>query len=1145
MKRWAHLLYRLGWQSKGWTWHQPQLAVTHHLRQALKALSDSDSSGETQGVNAQYPPELHPLHAHSHKVLERILTTLLMQVTGDVHLQAATPTTLRLAGMEVQLDPEDLLSGSSLRKIRGQLKKMGLDLSGQTALATQGAEHAMRLRLWAMMWLKHLETLALEGTDHLRVKVRKDDVVPVLALWDTLELIEAARSLYGVGRRFTVEVQASGLSVTSQKALQAYLTLPDGQARTPLAQMDFVDGLVGDADVVLFESDDLDDFEEATPLITLWEEMLTLTQELKPFVHEDLSTLETSREVLDFMFQRFFDHPTLKDEQVVSVQRLLNKESHLVLLPTGYGKSAIFQLAALLQPRTALVVSPLLALIRDQVDHLKRDGIIAVEAFTSQSWQHKDTIDDLFVQGNYRLVYCTPERLENKKFKKMLADVMRGGGISLIAVDEAHSASEWGHDFRPSYRNIKNIREFIEKQGDLALPLVALTATASPLVRLDILSMLGLPAKEELSVVQTRSSDRSELSFSVHLVTDASSPQARLLEFKKLWKDTLPDALSGLKLTEQNTLGEYQHGTVVFAPYASRSKSTQFWGNASCIAEYLEMEVLPEGMVGRYASTPPRLCPRCGSSMNHQDYGQRRCQNPKCMYVGANREFKTAEQDWEQQSMESQDRFLRNQLPVLVSTKGFGMGIDKSNIRLVAHIGMSGSLEAYYQEAGRAGRDHGHAHIALVAVPPAQPCAEMIERGDFARLEAQQGLPLPCLKRNPKNPSFMELQCPYGLKTLCDFGQQAMFIEENFSGLRQEQVKLQQVYQGLKDDGQVTASKTEYKDDALTARAVSRLQQLQVIQSYEKAGSTFKAKVAAFELEALLDAFERTVTIYDTLGNTFLARTHLQHLRRIPWKNLDEYVQAAGQALLELLYLTVRRMRVQSLVNLHRFTQLGPGECRRVFLRRTFEIATLDDYNCGFCDNCVGGVNFERCEAFTPRDLTAAEKLQAELDEVLAQYDPLRLGQYHQQMKTHNLGRSMVDFTEYQLEQRPNDLSILFINAAAYLISDVPDRALIAASRALQVMQLQDKTPRDWLDFVAAFGEDQGVFHQLFASESFPAAWRSETLHLLEDPELCTQLDQAWTLMQSVQTLSGIHQSCFPPRRALSTLRGWLDLVGR
>lgn len=314
--------------------------------------------------------------------------------------------------------------------------------------------------------------------------------------------------------------------------------------------------------------------------------------------------------------KHFWGFDTFRDRQEEIIDSIINGKDTLALLPTGGGKSMCYQLPALLLEGTAIVISPLLALIRDQVTQLKFAGIEAEFISSEQEDAETEKIYTRCKEGLTKILYVSPERLENPFFLQNLQEMK----ISFIAVDEAHCISEWGSDFRPSYQNIKKFRE----QNIPHAPCLALTATATPKVLAEISGKLGL---KNPNIFQ-KSFRRKNIKINVLETSD-----------KLQW---LLDFLRNIKSA----------GII----YAQTRRETEQ------ITDFLRR-----------------------NSINNVDF----------FHAGLDARTK----------IEKQNLWLKSNDSVLVATNAFGMGIDKDDVRFVIHFSVPPSVENYYQEIGRAGRD--------------------------------------------------------------------------------------------------------------------------------------------------------------------------------------------------------------------------------------------------------------------------------------------------------------------------------------------------------------------------------------------------------------------------------------------------------
>ena len=330
---------------------------------------------------------------------------------------------------------------------------------------------------------------------------------------------------------------------------------------------------------------------------------------------------------------RYFGYDSFRPGQSGIVSAILTGRDVLGVMPTGAGKSICYQIPAAILPGVAIVISPLISLMRDQVDALNDVGLPAAFINTTQTPDEQDLVFAQALSGQIKLLYAAPERLETERFRNFAVRVP----ISLVAVDEAHCVSQWGHDFRSSYLGIG---EFIA--GLPTRPTVAaFTATATERVRRDIVSILGLHTPS----ITVTGFDRPNLYFDV-----ISMPRKGKASWVASYIASHPD----------------ESGIV----YCATRKETEALAESlnSAVAELRAAGGADVSDIGTIA-----VAYHGGMSADAREKAQR--------------------------------DFVTDRVPVVVATNAFGMGIDKSNVRFVIHHNMPESIEAYYQEAGRAGRD--------------------------------------------------------------------------------------------------------------------------------------------------------------------------------------------------------------------------------------------------------------------------------------------------------------------------------------------------------------------------------------------------------------------------------------------------------
>jgi ATP-dependent DNA helicase RecQ len=351
---------------------------------------------------------------------------------------------------------------------------------------------------------------------------------------------------------------------------------------------------------------------------------------------------------IDGALQRVFGHCELRPGQAEILEAVMGGRDCIGVLPTGGGKSLCYQLPAVMRDGLTLVISPLIALMKDQVDALSARGVAAACINSALGWPEMRQRLDRLRAGGYRLVYVAPERFRDERFQRALARCR----VGLVAVDEAHCISAWGHDFRPDYLQIQPM---LVRLGHPQV--LALTATATPQVRADLLDQLGLgqaPRRPPALVVAGFA--RPNLTLAVRRVADHATKLRRL----------------------RAILADHPTGIVYCAT---------------------------RGMVEKVARRLQRAGVACAAYHGGLDDGARSA---------------------------TQERFGCGRLDVVVATNAFGMGIDRADLRCVVHWDVPGSLEAYYQEAGRAGRDGAPARCELLFNYADVHTQEYFLRGDSA-----------------------------------------------------------------------------------------------------------------------------------------------------------------------------------------------------------------------------------------------------------------------------------------------------------------------------------------------------------------------------------------------------------------------------
>lgn len=321
------------------------------------------------------------------------------------------------------------------------------------------------------------------------------------------------------------------------------------------------------------------------------------------------------------ILQSVFGYESFRGQQASIVDQIINGGDALVLMPTGGGKSLCYQIPALSRPGTAVVVSPLIALMQDQVAALKQNGVSAAYLNSSLSGAEANAIESQLINGALDLIYVAPERLMTPR----MLDLLERLHISLFAIDEAHCVSQWGHDFRPEYIQLSILHERFP-----TIPRIALTATADEPTRREIIQRLAL----ENALVFNSGFDRPNIRY--RIAESQGNAREALLRF--------------IKNEHEDQAG------IVYCLSRKKVEDTAQW--------------------------------LCDKGLNALPY-----------HAGLSQEIR----------QRNQERFLREDGIIIVATIAFGMGIDKPDVRFVAHLSLPKSIEAYYQETGRAGRDGLHA----------------------------------------------------------------------------------------------------------------------------------------------------------------------------------------------------------------------------------------------------------------------------------------------------------------------------------------------------------------------------------------------------------------------------------------------------
>lgn len=566
------------------------------------------------------------------------------------------------------------------------------------------------------------------------------------------------------------------------------------------------------------------------------------------------------KQQLHDILKRYWGYDSFRPNQEDIMAATLAGEDVLAVLPTGGGKSLCFQIPAIVQEGTCLVISPLIALMRDQVEQLRKRGISAAGLFSGLHPNESEIILDNFVNNVYKLLYISPERLQSQNFQAYL----RNAKISFLAVDEAHCISQWGYDFRPSYLKINTIRDLFPQ-----LPIIALTASATPTVQKDIQEKLEMRNKN----IFQASFLRPNLSFSVF---ETENKAQKVLDILR--------AVKG--------------GSIL---YVNSRKNASNW--ASWLVQ--------NGFVADFYH----------AGLSSKDRSRK------------------------------QTNWIEGKTPILVATNAFGMGIDKGDVRTVVHMDTPNQPEAYYQEAGRAGRDGVKAYaVALFTKQEIKDSRSRIEKhfpmASSIRLVYEQlGIFLRLALGSGEMVSF-----DFDMNGFCkSFGLQS---GSTYQALK----KLEVANYLLFNEGFDQQSRFHFSVSTATlyevqvrnrqieeiSKALLRLYGGELFSDYVEIQETDLADVLKISVVAVQERLKKMVEL--ELGRYQPQRTGPQVTfltPRLESKNLE-----IDQELLVRL----KNNEIARLDTMERYLFLEK-ECRSSFLASYFgEIAPVD---CGICDNCL------------------------------------------------------------------------------------------------------------------------------------------------------------------------------------------------
>lgn len=555
---------------------------------------------------------------------------------------------------------------------------------------------------------------------------------------------------------------------------------------------------------------------------------------------------------LRFVLNYIFRFDNFRPNQIDGIKQTLMGEDSIVLLPTGSGKSIVYQLLSFILPGMVVVIDPITSLIEDQVDNLHRHGIDRAMGITANT-KNKSYLQKALEAGQYNLVFMSPERLQIDSFRDSLKKFCTWSAVPVCAIDEAHCVSEWGHDFRTSYLNLANTCRKMLKTKDGNPSILALTGTASEAVLRDMERDLGISDKY---VIRPDSFDRKEIEFVV--IPALSSSKSTALQ--RIIEQELPAKFDMDFEDFYEPNGDLTMSGIIFCPHVN--------GKYGVIQVLNDMNSLGID-TKEYSGTKPKNAP-----MDDEQWGEHKSEIAK--------------------------QYKDNTFPLLAATKSFGMGIDKPNIRYTIHYGLPQSIESYYQEAGRAGRDRQQAYSYVIV------------SNDFP--EHNKRLLNPASSLDDLTKSMKE----HGWNG-DDVDRMLFFHTNSFGGIDGE---LEEAKQVLDDIGDL-----EYAKDVTIAcfesnrekieKVIYRLSILGLVRDYtiDYSANEFHVILNAFNRDNIVKSYGKYVRGYQ--DNDSYVREAEEMIEEIDEEDPQDFVLAAMDVLLrEFVYKIIENSRRQAFSNL-------------------------------------------------------------------------------------------------------------------------------------------------------------------------------------------------------------------------------------
>ena len=563
---------------------------------------------------------------------------------------------------------------------------------------------------------------------------------------------------------------------------------------------------------------------------------------------EPVDARNPQKEEVEYFLNYIFRKDTFLEGQWETIERTLQGLDSIVLLPTGGGKSIAFQLSALLRPGCCIVVDPLIALIEDQIDNLRKVGIDRCLEITGQVNRDTRDVEQVMMgRGHYLFIYVAPERFQIDDFRHALrALVTSAMPISQVAIDEAHCVSEWGHDFRTAYLNLsRNAREYCTTPGYVSPPLVALTGTASRTVLKDI--QLDLDIHGDFNATITpKTFNREELHF-----LSVKAKTSETIDLLKGTVESLPTKFHRSRSSFFDPCGLDTHSGIIFTATVNGYRGTTAVAKelAPSLPTKLEM----------YSGTPPS---------------------------GIDKDR------WNDIKKAASKSFKHNDVPLLIATKAYGMGIDKPNVRYTVHFGLPDSIEAFYQEAGRAGRNRNDAFCAIIFSDDDPHRSQDLLVGESSIETIERTINSIPLRQQ-------------------DDVLQALWLHiQSFKGIENESARLIDIIRQLPQVGEGGQTAVHWKSDSdaqTTEKALHRLVILGIIRDYT---TNYNKREFLVELARLnCDGIAQNLRKYVESYQRSLAGSLYEDLLRLTGQPIEDFAIVAGKRLVEFVYDHVEKSR--------------------------------------------------------------------------------------------------------------------------------------------------------------------------------------------------------------------------------------------